>query len=29
MVRVDDTRLKPGDEVIIGKFHLIVVIGDE
>jgi pSer/pThr/pTyr-binding forkhead associated (FHA) protein len=29
LVRVDDTRLKPSDEVIIGKFHLIVVVGDE
>ncbi len=29
LVRVDDTRLKPGDEVIIGKYHLIVVVGDE
>lgn len=29
LVRVDDTPLKPGDEVIIGKFHLIVVVGDE
>ena len=28
MVRVDATSLKPGDEVIIGKFHLIVVVGD-
>lgn len=29
LVRVDDTPLKPGDEVIVGKFHLIVVVGDE
>ena len=29
LVRVDVTSLKPGDEVIIGKFHLIVVVGDE
>ena len=29
LVRVDETRLKPGDEVIIGKYHLIVVVGDE
>ena len=29
MTRVDATELKPGDEVIIGKFHLIVVVGDE
>jgi len=29
LVRVDDTRLKPGDEVIVGKYHLIVVVGDE
>lgn len=29
LVRVEATHLKPGDEVIIGKFHLIVVVGDE
>lgn len=28
MVPVDDAVLVPGDEVIIGKFHLIVVRGD-
>ena len=28
MVPVDDATLSPGDEVIIGKFHLIVVRGD-
>lgn len=28
MERVEDAELKPGDEVIIGKFHLIVVRGD-
>jgi pSer/pThr/pTyr-binding forkhead associated (FHA) protein len=26
--RVDRGRLAPGDEVIIGKFHLIVALGD-
>ena len=26
--RVDRGRLTPGDEVIIGKFHLIVALGD-
>lgn len=28
MERLDRARLSPGDEVIIGKFHLIVVRGD-
>ena len=28
MKRLDRARLSPGDEVIIGKFHLIVVRGD-
>lgn len=28
MRRLDRARLSPGDEVIIGKFHLIVVRGD-
>ena len=28
MARLDSTSLSPGDEVIIGKFHLIVVRGD-
>jgi hypothetical protein len=28
MVPVDEATLSPGDEVIIGKFHLIVVRGD-
>ncbi len=27
--RVDDAALEPGDEVIIGKYHLIVARGDE
>ena len=27
--RLDRTSLAPGDEVIIGKFHLIVVRGDD
>lgn len=27
--RVDQSVLQPGDEVIIGKFHLIVALGDE
>ena len=27
--RVDRSALQPGDEVIIGKFHLIVALGDE
>ena len=27
-VRVDDAWLKVGDEVIIGKFHMIVAMGD-
>ncbi|MDF1595690.1 MAG: FHA domain-containing protein [Acidimicrobiia bacterium] len=27
-VRVDDAWLKPGDEVLIGKFHLLVAKGD-
>lgn len=27
--RVDDANLEPGDEVIIGKYHLIVARGDE
>ncbi len=27
--RVDQSALQPGDEVIIGKFHLIVALGDE
>ncbi len=26
--RLDRARLNPGDEVIIGKFHLVVVVGD-
>ena len=28
MVPVDEATLAPGDEIIIGKFHLIVVRGD-
>lgn len=28
MERYDHTPLKPGDEVIIGKFHLVVAVGD-
>lgn len=27
-VRVDEAWLRPGDEVIVGKFHLIVAMGD-
>ena len=27
--RADNAMLEPGDEVIIGKFHLIVVRGDD
>jgi hypothetical protein len=27
--RVDRADLKPGDEVIVGKFHLIVALGDD
>lgn len=27
--RVDSATLSPGDEVIIGKFHLVVVTGDD
>ena len=27
--RVDQEALRPGDEVIIGKFHLIVALGDD
>ena len=27
-VRVDEAWLKAGDEVIIGKFHLLVATGD-
>ena len=27
--RLDRSRLSPGDEVIIGKFHLVVVRGDD
>ena len=28
MVPMDEATLQPGDEIIIGKFHLIVVRGD-
>ena len=27
--RRDTSELSPGDEVIIGKFHLVVVVGDD
>ena len=27
--RIDQGALRPGDEVIIGKFHLIVALGDD
>jgi predicted component of type VI protein secretion system len=27
--RVDRAQLKPGDEVIIGRFHMLVALGDE
>ena len=27
--RVDRAALKPGDEVIIGRFHMLVALGDE
>ncbi len=26
--RADTAQLEPGDEIIIGKFHLIVIVGD-